>query len=63
MRRRAVLMAMLAGACAVLGCGGSDTTVATGPAGDNRSPEQKESDDMMQKAIQKYQKKGTAGRR
>ena len=49
--------AMLVALGPVLGCGDSGTTAATGPAGDNRTPEQKESDDMMQKALQGQQKK------
>jgi hypothetical protein len=56
MRRLIGLVVLLAVSIAVSGCGPS-TTTTTGPSGDNRSKEQRESDDMMQKALQEYRSK------
>jgi hypothetical protein len=62
MRRLLVLLASLIATLGVLGCGGSDLAPVQGPAGDNRTADQKEQEDLMQKALEKA-RKGAPGRR
>jgi hypothetical protein len=52
-------LAWVALTCAVLqGCGGgADTGLNTGPATDNRTAEEKQSDELLQKSRADYNKK------
>ena len=63
MRRLVGVLAMLILLGALPGCGDSGAAPQTGPAGDNRAKEIKESDDLMQKQLQEYRKTTGARRR
>lgn len=57
MRRLIVMSASLVATFTFLGCGGSNPAPVTGPAEDSRPKEQKEADDVMQKALETTRKR------
>jgi hypothetical protein len=58
MRRRFGFLAWVALTCGIVsGCGGGDGAVNTGPAGDNRSAQEKETDELLEKSRLEYNKK------
>jgi len=55
---RSLLLAMLVLSCAIVpGCGGGTEPVRTAPGTDTRSAQEKETDAMLQKSQQDYNKK------
>lgn len=58
MRRAFVALASMGLTCGIfLGCGGGNEPIKTAPGTDTRTAQEKESEDLLQKSQQEYNKK------